>query len=127
MTEDIQLSEIFEDYLEVILELQMTNNVARSKDIAERLNITPGAVTSTLKKLSDINLVNYEPYGYITLTSEGKKIAQEIKSRHILLKDFFLRIIGVEEDIAEKTACRIEHTMDRETFEKFKDFVSSLR
>ena len=126
MTETIQLSENFEDYLEAILELQAKKRVARSKDIADRLDITPGAVTANLKKLAEIKLINYEPYGYITLTPEGKKIAREIESRHIFLKDFFFRMIGLEEEIAEKTACRIEHAMDRETFRKFKEFVIGL-
>jgi DtxR family transcriptional regulator, Mn-dependent transcriptional regulator len=123
MTEKVELSEIFEDYLEAILELQETKRVARSKDIADRLNIKPGSLTANLKKLSEIKLINYEPYGYITLTPKGKEIAREIESRHIFLKDFFFRIIGLEEDIAEKTACRIEHAMDRETFRKFKKFI----
>ena len=124
MAENTGLSEIFEDYLEVIFELQAKNNVARSKDIADKLNITAGTVTANLKKLSEIGLVNYEPYGYITLSPDGKKIAKEIERRHSFLKDFFSRIIGIDEDIAEKTACRIEHTMDNNTFNKFKEFIS---
>jgi DtxR family transcriptional regulator, Mn-dependent transcriptional regulator len=126
MTENTELSEIFEDYLETILELQETKHVARSKDIADRLDIKPGSVTANLKKLSEIKLINYEPYGYITLTPEGKKIAREIESRHIFLKDFFFRIVGLKEDIAEKTACRIEHAMDKETFHKFREFIIGL-
>ena len=64
MDEHDQLSENLEDYLEAILELQTKNTVARSKDIAERLNIKRGSVTGMLKKLAKKKFVNYEPYGW---------------------------------------------------------------
>jgi len=69
------LSESLEDYLETILKLQTTKTVARSKDIAEELNIKRGSVTGMLKKLAANKMINYEPYGYVTLTAKGKKIA----------------------------------------------------
>ncbi|MCP3874056.1 MAG: metal-dependent transcriptional regulator [Desulfobacteraceae bacterium] len=121
-----QLSESLEDYLETILELQTTKTVARSKDIAEKLDIKRGSVTGMLKKLANNNLINYEPYGYVTLTSEGKKIAIEIERRHIFLKDFFSRILKVDEDTANQTACQMEHAMDKLTFKKFRDFIKKV-
>lgn len=123
MANNRQLSESLEDYLETILELQETKTVARSKDIAEKLDIKRGSVTGMLKKLAQNKLINYEPYGYVTLTPEGKKIAVEIEKRHVFLKDFFHRILNIEADIAEKTACQIEHAMDKRTFKKFKSFI----
>ena len=120
------LSESLEDYLETILSLQRTNTVARSKDIAEKLDIKRGSVTGMLKKLAKSELVNYEPYGYVTLTPEGKKIAREIELRHIFLKDFFHRILKVDEKTADRTACRMEHAMDNQTFTKFKTFLKKI-
>ncbi len=120
------LSESFEDYLETILELQTIKTVARSKDIAEKLDIKRGSVTGMLKKLAKDKLVNYEPYGYVTLTPKGKKIAQEVELKHIFLKDFFHRILKVDEETSNQTACKIEHTMDNKTFQKFKDFVKTI-
>ena len=61
MPKSLDLSESLEDYLETILELQTTNTVARSKDIAERLDIKRGSVTGMLKKLAAQELINYEP------------------------------------------------------------------
>jgi DtxR family Mn-dependent transcriptional regulator len=100
--------------------------VARSKDIAEKLNIKRGSVTGMLKKLAGNKLINYEPYGYVTLTPEGRKIAVEIERRHIFLKDFFHRILKVDEKTADRAACQIEHAMDKQTFKKFKDFVKKI-
>ena len=123
MTNKLQLSESLEDYLETILELQETKTVARSKDIAEKLDIKRGSVTGMLKKLAENGLINYEPYGYVTLTPQGKKIATEIEKRHVFLKDFFLRILKLDEAVAEKTACQMEHAMDNQTFKKLKAFI----
>jgi DtxR family Mn-dependent transcriptional regulator len=126
MTKSNQLSENLEDYLETILELQTTKTVARSKDIAEKLDIKRGSVTGMLKKLADQNLINYEPYGYVTLTPEGKKIALEIEHRHIFLKDFFSRILKIDEPTADATACQMEHAMNKQTFKKFRDFIKKV-
>jgi len=123
MANNLTLSESLEDYLETILELQDTKTVARSKDIAEKLNIKRGSVTGMLKKLAENGLINYEPYGYVTLTPEGRKIAAEIEKRHIFLKDFFFRVLKLDEETADKTACQMEHAMDSKTFKKFKTFI----
>ncbi len=120
------LSENLEDYLETILALQTQKTVARSKDIAEKLEIKRGSVTGMLKKLADNKLINYEPYGYVTLTPEGKKIALDIEQRHIFLKDFFFRIVKIDEETADSTACRMEHAMDKLTFKKFRDFIKKI-
>ena len=126
MEKTIPLSESLEDYLETILDLQTRNTVARSKDIAAKLNIKRGSVTGMLKKLASQNLINYEPYGYVTLTPEGEKIAKKIAYRHTVLKDFLFRILEVDEDRADETACRMEHAMDTESFKKFVAFIATL-
>jgi len=126
MAKENELSESLEDYLEIILDLQTTKMVARSKDIAQKMDIKRGSVTGMLKKLAAREFINYEPYGYVTLTPNGKKIATEIKSRHIFLKDFLFRILGVDEQTADATACRMEHAMGKQTFKKFKSFLKRL-
>jgi len=126
MTEQLGLSESLEDYLETILELQIQNTVARSKDIAESLDIKRGSVTGMLKKLAAQDLINYEPYGYVTLTPKGEKIAKEVTTRHNVFRHFLIKYVELDEQIAEETACRMEHAMGHEDFLKFKAFVSKL-
>jgi len=126
MTKELDLSESLEDYLETILELQTTKTVARSKDIAEKLDIKRGSVTGMLKKLAAQELINYEPYGYVTLTPKGEKIGKEIERRHIVLRDCLFRFVGVDEKTADETACRMEHSMNSATFKKFKTFIAGL-
>ncbi|WDP90389.1 MAG: metal-dependent transcriptional regulator [Desulfobacter sp.] len=126
MTKELELSESLEDYLETILELQVTNTVARSKDIAAKLDIKRGSVTGMLKKLEARNLINYEPYGFVTLTPEGEKIAKEITTRHNVFKHFLFKYVELDETAADETACRMEHAMSHATFTKFKAFVKQL-
>ncbi|MCF8068581.1 MAG: metal-dependent transcriptional regulator [Desulfobacterales bacterium] len=121
-----ELSESIEDYLEIILDLQNAHKVARSKDIAERMNITRGSVTGMLKNLSQKGLINYEPYGYITLTPDGEKIAREIMRRHTVIKDFLFRILQIEDGKADATACRMEHAMDKATVNMLVNFIDFI-
>jgi DtxR family Mn-dependent transcriptional regulator len=126
MTKEHDLSESLEDCLETILELQITHTVARSKDIAANLNIKCGSVTGTLKKLADLDLINYEPYGFITLTEKGNKIAKEVTTRHNVFKHFLFKHVQLDEKSADETACKMEHAMGHSDFVKFKKFVSKL-
>ncbi len=121
-----ELSEIMEDYLEVILDLEKTQKVARSKDIAARLDIQRGSVTGGLKSLEKKGLINYEPYSFITLTPEGNSIAQEITRRHRILSEFFSNVLQVDAETADATACRIEHAIDAVTMEKLVRFIDYL-
>lgn len=123
MTRQQSLSESLEDYLEVILELENANKVARAKDIAERLGVQRGSVTGALKGLGERKLINYEPYSYITLTPRGKKIAAKITKRHEVLKEFFARVLLVDDQRAEATACRMEHAIDDVTMTRLIEFI----
>ena len=126
MTDQVQLSESMENYLEVILELETTNKVARAKDIAEKLDLQKGSVTGGLKALAEKGLINYAPYSFITLTKQGKQQAEEIAYRHRVLKDFLLNILKIDEDTAEHTACRMEHAIDGKTLERLVCFVEYI-
>jgi len=123
-----KLSESLEDYLEVILELELTKKVARAKDIANNMSVKRGSVTSALKNLVEKGMINYEPYSFVTLTNKGKRIAEEISHRHVVLKGLLFNIFGIDEQTAEATACRMEHAIDKKSLERllsFFDFVNT--
>jgi DtxR family transcriptional regulator, Mn-dependent transcriptional regulator len=126
MKDDPKLSESLEDYLEVILDLEETNKVARSKDIADKLGIQRGSVTGALKSLEEKRLINYEPYSYITLTEKGARIAKTISRRHQILKDFLVKVLQLDEPTAETTACRMEHAVDEASIQRLVRFVEYL-
>jgi len=117
------LSENLEDYLETILELQRENTVARVKDIAGKIGVVSGTVTSALRNLTDKGLINYKPYSFITLTPKGEKIATEILRRHKIIKDFLQCVLLLEEGKAEENACRMEHAMDNIAINRLVQFI----
>ncbi len=126
MKKNGELSENLEDYLEVILDLEKTQKVARAKDIAERLDIQRGSVTGGLKSLEKKGLINYEPYSFITLKPKGNAIAKEITRRHRVLCDFFSNVLQVDAETADATACRIEHAIDAVTMERLVHFIDYI-
>ena len=127
MPKNNDLSENMENYLEVILELEKTKKVARAKDIAEKLNVKRGSVTGALKRLGEMGLINYEPYSYVTLSPKGIRIAKDISVRHTGLKDFLHNVLQVDEEIAEDTACKMEHAIDPVSMEKLMCFIEYVQ
>jgi DtxR family Mn-dependent transcriptional regulator len=121
-----ELSETLQGYLEVILDLEGLQKVARAKDIADRLKIQRGSVTGALKSLEEKGLIHYQPYSFITLTDSGKKVAEEIAHRHRVLKDFLLNVLQIDEPTAETTACRMEHVIDHKTVERLVCFIEYI-
>ncbi len=121
-----KLSESLEDYLEAILDLEQVQKVARAKDIANKLGVQRGSVTTALKNLGEKGLINYEPYNFITLTAKGKKIAKEIAHRHAVLKNFLVLILQIDDQTAESTACRMEHAIDKKSLERLTDFFDYI-
>ena len=120
------LSEHLEDYLETILELQNENTVARVKDIAEKLGVLSGTVTSALRTLSERGFINYKPYSFITLTEKGEEIAKEVLRRHQVIKDFLQCVLLLDESKAEENACRMEHAMDRIAINRLVQFIEYI-
>ena len=126
MSTHADLSDNLENYLEVILDLEEKNKVARAKDIAERLNIQRGSVTGALKSLAQKGYIDYEPYSFITLTPDGRKIAEDIAYRHSVIKSFLLKVLQIDEETAEMTACRMEHAVDPLTTERLVCFIEYI-
>jgi len=129
MSADISegLSASLEDYLETIYHLEQSNRVARAKDIADQLNVQRASVTGALKSLAGRGLVNYSPYSYITLTTDGRNIARDIIHRHDTLKDFFITALQLTPEQAEANACRIEHSIDRTAIERLVHFLEFIK
>ncbi len=124
---DDELTSNMEDYLEVILNLQQEQRVARVKDVAQRLNVKMPSVTGAMKGLAEKGLVNYERYSYLTLTAAGEKIAREIGERHKTFYSFLTEVLQLDHNTAELDACRLEHATCRKTFLKIKDFTDNYK
>lgn len=106
-----KLSASSEDYLEAIYNLTCQHKVARSRDIAQSLNVSRASVTGALKLLCEKGLVDYEPYGFITLTEKGQKEARGVVDRHNIIESFFVNVLGVDKQAAKQAACKAEHAL----------------
>lgn len=119
-----EISSSMEDYLEAILLLEKENKKVRVTDIAERLHLSKPSVNRAVTNLKACGYINHESYGGITLTPCGKKAAAQVFHRHNLFKTFLTDVLGVDEETAEKDACRMEHTVSCQTIEKLGAFLS---
>lgn len=117
------LSSNMEDYLEAIFHISSAKQAARAKDIADRLKVNKSSVTGALRSLSEKGYVNYAPYDIITLTDKGKNLAEDVVRRHETLKDFFVKILLLEEDEAEEASCKIEHAISEKIVNRIINFV----
>lgn len=126
MSESQQLSASLEDYIEAIYHIITDKQVARGKDISARLAVSGASVTEALRALSRKGLINYAPYEVITLTDEGREIAEDVIRRHTSLKQFFTDVLAVDVAIAEEAACKIEHTAPPEIIDRMVEFIHFL-
>jgi len=115
-----------EDYLEVIYELIQQKGYATTTEISSYLNVSLPSVTKMIKKLDEINCLDYEKYRGIRLTEEGVSVAKSIHERHSLLTEFFM-MIGIDEATANRDAEGIEHHLHPQTLKKLQAFVKLVR
>lgn len=113
-----------EDYLEAMLMMKEKHGYIRSIDVAEQLGVTKPSVTYTTKRLRESGYITMDKDGLITLTDSGLAIAERMLERHRLLSGF-LMALGVEETVALRDACRIEHDISQQTFEAICRHVQS--
>lgn len=115
------IHESAEDYLETILILRTRNGAVRSIDIANEMNFSKPSISIAMKKLRENGYIHMDQSGYITLLPEGEEIAQRIYARHRLLTKV-LKALGVDDETATEEACRIEHDINDDTYQKIKKF-----
>lgn len=115
----MKTNESAENYLETILILSKKLPVVRSVDIATELDFKKSSVSVAMKNLRAKNHITVTDAGYIYLTDEGKKIAEMIYERHGILTKC-LTALGVNAQIAENDACKIEHVISDESFQAIK-------
>lgn len=118
----MRVYESAEDYLEAILVIGKRRNVVRSIDIANELGFSKPSVSVAMKKLRESGHIEMDPDGFIHLLPSGREIAEHIYERHRTLTDFFV-YLGVGEEVASADACKVEHDLSAETFEKIKEHV----
>lgn len=111
-----------EDYLETILRLKSKMGFIRSVDVANELGYTKASVSIAMKKLRLLGYLEVDMDGQLLFTDEGLKKALDVYDRHQLFTNFFI-YLGVDPEIAQEDACKVEHDLSPETYEKFKAHI----
>lgn len=119
------LTASMEDYLEMIYRLSRDSGFTRIHELATSLNVQPPSATKMVQKLAELKLVNYEKYGIIILTEQGKLMGGTLLERHNTIESF-LKLIGISQGVLEETE-KIEHTISPETLEYLKDFIDFIK
>lgn len=117
----MKILESAENYLESIHILKNELGQVRSVDVANYLGFTKASVSIAMKQFRENDYIVIDENGYITLTPAGLEIAERMYERHELLTRFFIAL-GISEETAKNDACRIEHDLSDESFEKIKSF-----
>jgi Mn-dependent DtxR family transcriptional regulator len=115
----MNIHESAEDYLEAILILRERQGMVRSIDVVHHLEVTKPSVSVAMKRFRENGYIEMDRDGYITLLPPGEEIAQRIYGRHKLLTRFLVSL-GVSEEAAAADACKMEHDLSDESFEKIK-------
>ncbi|MFW5986569.1 MAG: DtxR family transcriptional regulator [Halanaerobiales bacterium] len=123
MADTISLSSALEDYLEAILLISEKQGSARITDIAEKLDIAASSAKEVVDKLINQELVQQEKYGPVILTEKGREYAQRVSCRHKIIREFLTEVLGINEEVAEKDSCMIEHVVSDITMEKLVNFL----
>ena len=118
----MNIHESAEDYLEAILKLRENHGMVRSIDIVRELGFSKPSISIAMKNLRENGYIQMDGDGYITLLPPGEEIAQRIYGRHKLLTQIFVQL-GVSQETAAADACKVEHDLSEETFEKIKAHV----
>ena len=120
----IKLTASLEDYIEVVYRRLTENDSVKAIEISKELGVSRASVTEALKKLASKGYINYGRYDSISLTNEGKNIAQDIISKHTTLQLFFEKILGLSEKEASENACKIEHVITDNAFKKISEYIN---
>ena len=120
------LTDKMKDYLVGISKIEEQKPVARIGEIATILGVKGSSAHVMVKTLAKSNMVRYEKYGYVTLTEEGREIAEELINKNNIIRNFLIRYLGIDEKTAIDDANKIKNTLSKETFAKLKKFIYFL-
>ncbi len=121
------LSAPLKKYLAIIFKEQENNGSARASDIAAAAAVSRPTVTNALRYLKKQGLINYDPYGPVTLTEKGYSEGKECYHRHQILVEFFEKILFIDKSTAQEAATKIEHDILTDVLYRLGQFVLTMK
>ena len=115
-----------ENYLEAVLILQKKQGMVRSIDLARHMGFSKPSISHAVGVLRDGGFLTMDEDGFLHLTDIGREVAEKIYERHCFFRDRLIAA-GVDPKTAETDACRMEHNISMESFEKLRDYYSSQK
>jgi DtxR family transcriptional regulator, Mn-dependent transcriptional regulator len=110
----MELTDAIQDYLKEIYKLEAAGRRPTTSALAERLEVSAPSVTSMLKKLASLGLVEHQRYRGATLTNRGERVALEVIRHHRLLEQYLVKTLGLPLDAVHAEADRLEHALSEE-------------
>ena len=108
-----------EDYLESVLVLQKKLGMVRSVDVARHMGVSKPSVCVAVNTLKDGGFLTMDENHFLHLTDIGREVAEQIYEKHCFFTEQLIAA-GVDPKTAENDACRMEHVISAESFEKIK-------
>jgi DtxR family transcriptional regulator, Mn-dependent transcriptional regulator len=103
-------TEAIEDYAKAIFGLaRRGSGPVGNSALSERLGVSPASVTAMLKRMSELGLVEHQPYRGVTLTESGRKVALEVIRHHRLIESYLAEALGMPWDRVHAEAEVLEH------------------
>ena len=115
-----------EDYLEAVLVIQKKKGKVRSVDVSRHMEVSKPSVSNAVAALRDGGFLTMDEDRFLHLTDMGREVAEKIYERHCFFRDKLIAA-GVDPKRAEYDACRMEHNISIESFEKLRDHYSSQK
>ena len=109
-----------EDYLETILVLQKKRGMVRSVDVARHMEVSKPSVCHAVATLRDGGFLMMDEDHFLHLTDVGREVAEQIYEKHRFFTDRLIEA-GTDPETAERDACRMEHVISQESFERLRD------
>jgi Mn-dependent DtxR family transcriptional regulator len=116
-------NESMEMYLETIYVLSERSGHAHVTEIAKELGVSKPSVTKAMKFLREKGMVDKEPYGSITLTEEGRQLAERVYRNHVLISRFLETSLDMKPEDAADDACRMEHIVSGKMIEAIENYL----
>lgn len=108
-----------EDYLEAVLVIQKKKGMVRSVDVSRHMEVSKPSVCHAVATLRDGGFLTMDSDYFLHLTDVGRAVAEKIYERHCFFTEQLI-VAGVDPETAEADACRIEHTISQDSFEKIR-------
>ena len=114
-------TELIQDYVEAIAEIQQEQSECRVRDLAKRFAVSHVTVNRAVARMKRDGYVETEPYAPVSLTEKGRNLAEFSKRRHEIVYQFLLTL-GVSQRTASIDSEGIEHHVSEETLRLMEKF-----